>query len=130
MVGNFFFFFRNIVGKEVITRYHFSTPNSNKGFNSSKTFYTDSNGREMIKRVRDYRPFNFDPTLEPVSQNYYPVTSKITLKDEVSNLQVSILNDRAQGGASLKDGDIELMVKKLSIYIFIISRILKELFFS
>lgn len=38
------------------------------------TFYTDSNGREYLKRVRDFRPtWNLTVT-EPVSGNYYPLT--------------------------------------------------------
>ena len=39
------------------------------------TFYTDSNGREYLKRVRDFRPtWNLTIT-EPVSGNYYPLTA-------------------------------------------------------
>lgn len=40
--------------------------------------------------------------------NYYPVTSRIFIKD--ANTQLTILNDRSQGGSSLRDGEIELMV--------------------
>ena len=47
---------------------------------SKDTFYTDSNGREMIKRVRNERPtWDLDVT-EPVSGNYYPLTAGIFLK--------------------------------------------------
>ena len=43
--------------------------------NAGKTFYTDSNGREYLKRVRDVRPtWNLTVT-EPVSGNYYPLTA-------------------------------------------------------
>jgi len=77
---------------------------------TDKTFYTDSNGREMLKRVRNYRP-TWDLKLEePISGNYYPVTSKIALKDERNQLKLNILVDRAQGGSSLTDGAVELMV--------------------
>jgi lysosomal alpha-mannosidase len=48
---------------------------------------------------------------EPVAANYYPVNSRIYIKD--SNLQMTILNDRSQGGASLLDGQLELMVSAL-----------------
>lgn len=72
------------------------------------TFYTDSNGREMLERVKDYRP-TFNVTLqEPVAGNYYPVTTRISLKDDTN--QFSVITDRAQGGSSLEDGEIELMV--------------------
>lgn len=64
----------------------------------------------MLKRVRNYRP-TWDVKLEePISGNYYPVTSKITLKDDVKQLKLNVLVDRAQGGSSLTDGAVELMV--------------------
>lgn len=88
---------------EVITR--FSTD-----LNNSATFYTDSNGREMLRRIRNYREtFNYTDE-EPVSGNYYPVTSRIVIKDADQNIQLAVLNDRAQGGSSLEDGSIEFMV--------------------
>ena len=41
-------------------------------------FWTDSNGRQMIKRVQDTR-FSYDlengAEIEPVSSNYYPINS-------------------------------------------------------
>lgn len=46
-----------------------------------------------------------------MSGNYYPVTAKISLKDEEKLLKLSVLTDRAEGGTSLKDGEIELMVR-------------------
>ena len=52
---------------------------------SKDTFYTDSNGREMLKRVRDYRPTWKLEVNEPVSGNYYPLTVGMYLK--VSSLQ-------------------------------------------
>lgn len=77
---------------------------------SNGIFYTDSNGREMLKRERNYREtFNLTHE-EPIAENYYPVTAKITIKDETTNEQMSVLNDRAQGGSSIEDGQIELMV--------------------
>jgi len=64
----------------------------------------------MLKRIRNYRP-TWDLKLEePVSGNYYPVTSKIAIQDEEKQLKLNILNDRSQGGSSLVDGAIELMV--------------------
>lgn len=96
-------YFRDKIGKEIITRY-------SSTLQTDKTFYTDSNGREMLKRVRNYRP-TWNLTLEePISANYYPVTSKIAIKDETKQLKLNILVDRAQGGSSLQDGAVELMV--------------------
>jgi len=52
---------------------------------SKDTFYTDSNGREMIKRVRDYRPtWKLDVT-EPISGNYYPLTAGMYIKVKFSS---------------------------------------------
>ncbi len=47
---------------------------------SRDTFYTDSNGREMLKRVRDYRPTWKLNVTEPISGNYYPLTASMYLK--------------------------------------------------
>lgn len=49
---------------------------------------------------------------EPISGNYYPITSKIVVVDQQQDLEVAVLTDRAQGGSSLDDGQIELMVGK------------------
>ena len=46
---------------------------------SGGVFHTDSNGRQFVRRVRDERDsFTLtqeDLELEPVSANYYPVTT-------------------------------------------------------
>lgn len=100
---NYNLVYRGDNGKEVISR--FKTDLASDG-----TFYTDSNGREMLKRIRDFRPTWNLELEEPISGNYYPVTSKILIRDEKQNMEVAVLTDRAQGGSSLKDGQIELMV--------------------
>jgi lysosomal alpha-mannosidase len=97
--------FRDANGKEVITR--FTTD-----FATKSMFYTDSNGREMLKRVRNSRP-TWNLTLEePVAGNYYPITSKLSIVDDARDLQLSLLTDRAQGGSSLKDGQLEMMIHR------------------
>ncbi|XP_036354000.2 lysosomal alpha-mannosidase isoform X1 [Ochotona princeps] len=90
-------------GKEVINR--FDTPLDTKGY-----FYTDSNGREILTRRRNYRPtWNLNQT-EPVAGNYYPVSSRIYITD--GEKQLTVLTDRPQGGSSLQDGSLELMVHR------------------
>uniref|UniRef100_A0AAG5DR73 Alpha-mannosidase n=1 Tax=Anopheles atroparvus TaxID=41427 RepID=A0AAG5DR73_ANOAO len=90
-------------GKEIVSRFE-------SNIASEGVFWTDSNGREMLRRVRDKREtWNLD-LLEPVSGNYYPITAKIALDDD--QYRMSLLNDRAQGGSSLKDGQLELMVHR------------------
>ncbi|GFG40564.1 hypothetical protein Cfor_04486 [Coptotermes formosanus] len=91
------------VGKEVISRFSSDLP-------SHGLFYTDSNGREMLERKRNFRPTWSVDIQEPVSANYYPVTSRITLR--AGDTEFSILTDRAQGGTSLHDGELELMVHR------------------
>ncbi|XP_063233903.1 lysosomal alpha-mannosidase-like [Bacillus rossius redtenbacheri] len=92
-------------GKEVISR--FSTSLASQG-----EFRTDSNGRESLLRRRNHRPTWSVQLEEPVSGNYYPVTSVIALQDEGAGLRLAVLTDRAQGGSSLHDGQLELMVHR------------------
>ncbi|XP_001603702.3 lysosomal alpha-mannosidase isoform X1 [Nasonia vitripennis] len=93
------------IGKEVITKYSSNLKNNDE-------FYTDSNGREMLKRKLNYRPTWEVELQEPISGNYYPVTTKISIQDENNKLRLSALTDRAQGGSSLKEGELELMVHR------------------
>ncbi|XP_060520149.1 lysosomal alpha-mannosidase-like [Cylas formicarius] len=96
-------------GKEVITTFQTQIP-------TEEFFYTDSNAREMLRRKRNFRP-TWDVTLEePVSGNYYPVTSKIAIRNDSTNVEFAVLTDRAQGGSSLLDGQIELMVHRRCLH--------------
>ncbi|KAG9146043.1 hypothetical protein Leryth_016602 [Lithospermum erythrorhizon] len=93
----------NDVGKEVITR---MTAN----MVTNKTYYTDSNGRDFIKRVRNYRTdWNLTVT-QPVAGNYYPVNLGIFIED--GQTEFSVLVDRAVGAASIHDGQLELMLHR------------------
>ena len=82
---------------------------------SKSTFYTDANGRQTLERVLDQRVSYPYTVTEPVAANYYPVNSHIYVKDAAGN-QMTMLVDRSQGGASLKDGEIELMVHRRCLY--------------
>ncbi|KAF8787519.1 Lysosomal alpha-mannosidase like protein [Argiope bruennichi] len=93
------------VGKEIITR--FDTDLKSEGI-----FFTDSNGREILLRKRNYRPTWKLNVTEPVSGNYYPVNSRIYIRDRKQKLQLTVLNDRSQGGSSIKDGSVELMIHR------------------
>lgn len=97
---------RNYQGQEIISRF-------TSELKSDATFYVDANGRQTVKRVRDYREsFNYTDTSEPIAHNYYPVNSHIYLKDAAKGTHLAILVDRAQGGSSLQDGQLELMVHR------------------
>ncbi len=99
---------RDGVGKEIITRV-----STNLG--SNQEFYTDANGRQTLKRKINYRPDYTYTVTEPLAANYYPVNSHIYLKDFAGN-QLSLLVDRAQGGASQTDGQLEIMVHRRLLY--------------
>lgn len=91
------------IGREVISRF-------DTDIRSDGVFYTDSNGREMLKRRRNHRD-TWDLNLaEKISGNYYPITSKIAIEDD--RKRFAVLIDRAQGGSSLADGSLELMVHR------------------
>ncbi|CAH1101503.1 unnamed protein product [Psylliodes chrysocephalus] len=96
-------------GKEIITKF----TATDDYFNNGNNFYTDSNGREMLKRTRNNRPdYSYNAFIEPVAGNYYPVTSKIVMKDENKDIEIAVLTDRSQGGSSLNTNELELMVHR------------------
>lgn len=90
-------------GKEIVAK--IST-----ALSTNKTFYTDSNGRDFIKRIRDFRADWDLEVHQPVAGNYYPINLGIYLEDETR--EVSVLVDRAVGGSSLADGQLELMLHR------------------
>lgn len=75
---------------------------------TEKTFYTDSNGRDFLKRVRDYREDWSLSVTQPIAGNYYPLNLGMFTSDKKS--EFSVLVDRTTGGASIKDGEIEIML--------------------
>ncbi|XP_022651208.1 lysosomal alpha-mannosidase-like isoform X2 [Varroa jacobsoni] len=96
---------RGSFGKEIILRFESNLINRGE-------FYTDSNGRQDIKRIRNNpRPWHQNLT-EPIASNYYPVVSWIHLQDKRRNIQMTMVPDRPMGGSSLKDGMLELMVHR------------------
>ncbi|RZF42310.1 hypothetical protein LSTR_LSTR003928 [Laodelphax striatellus] len=101
---------KNHEGKEIISVYKL------RNMNSDRTFYTDSNGREMMQRVKNRRPvWAIDLQGNAVVPgNYYPVTSRIMIRDD--QIQMALLPDRPQGGSSLHDGEIELMIHRNLLY--------------
>lgn len=47
--------------------------------NNEKTFYTDSNGLDLQKRILNYRPSWNLTVIQKVPENYYPVNAMIGL---------------------------------------------------
>ncbi|CEG47425.1 lysosomal alpha [Plasmopara halstedii] len=95
-------------GKEVIVRF-----DAGNSIASNATLFTDSNGLEFMKRVRNHRD-TWNLTLhddeEAVSANYFPITCGAYIKD--AKVQLNVVTDRAQGAASLVDGQVEVMVHR------------------
>ncbi|KAF5399826.1 Lysosomal alpha-mannosidase [Paragonimus heterotremus] len=78
-------------------------------------FFTDSAGRRLVRRLRNLT------NADEIAANYYPVVNRIMLKgprensieySEMPVLGMAVYTDRAQGGTSLQDGQIELMVHR------------------
>lgn len=101
------------VGKDVTINWKFDD------FEDGDTFWTDSNGLEMQRRIKNAR-YSFDLDLngtQNISWNYYPVNSAIAMRNMDKNgsetmreVQVTVMNERSQAGAAtLEKGMIELI---------------------
>ncbi|CAN7993668.1 unnamed protein product, partial [Ixodes hexagonus] len=93
------------VGREIVSR--FTTNLQNDGI-----FFTDSNGRTTIERRRPPLPKRGSEDWKPTSSAFFPVVSWIYIKDQLRNLRFTVLPDTPEGGTSLHDGEIELMVHR------------------
>ena len=93
------------LGREVVTRF-----TSDLATNS--TWLTDSNGRDSMTRIFNYRPSWNLTVYEPAAGNYMPVNAFIATTDASSGLTLSVNSDRSQGGSSMADGSLELMVHR------------------
>jgi lysosomal alpha-mannosidase len=117
------------VGKEIVSRFY-------TVMKTDGVFYTDSNGREMLKRKRNFRETWNAKILEPVAGNYYPINTKIAIEDR--QYRMAVLTDRAQGGSSIYDGTLELMVsipafgikRRLRAFFMQINKLLVKLIFN
>ena len=73
------------IGKEIILRY-------STNIESASKYYTDANGREVLERIRNHRPTWHYVVDEPISGNYYPINSRIWIRDH--DRQLTILTGR------------------------------------
>ena len=62
---------------------------------SGRELFTDANGREMQRRLRDERPTWRLNATEAIAGNFYPITAAAYIGDEARTLTVH--TDRAQG---------------------------------
>ncbi|XP_037529043.2 lysosomal alpha-mannosidase-like [Rhipicephalus sanguineus] len=89
----------NLSGCDVISKFESNL--------ESDGFYTDSNGWKNIHRKLIFQDGNL-----PIPGNYHPVVSWIYIEDRAKNLQMMILPDRSQGGTSMRNGHLELMLHR------------------
>lgn len=86
------------------------------GIANNGTWATDSNGLEMLPRVRNARPWWSGAYLDsndPVSSNYYPITAGISMSDVDTGVTLSLLPSLvSHGGASMADGELEILVNR------------------
>lgn len=98
----------NYRGKDVTVNWKFYD-----GFDPKGKFWTDSNALIMLERNLYHREsYPYSEKTSNISSNYYPIDSAIVMRDQNgSNLQVTIMNDRAQGGSADLSGkaNIELL---------------------
>ena len=103
-----------------------SESRSSSSLSTSPTVFVDSNGREFLKRQRASRstwalaPLD-QPYANDIGRDYYPMTSGAYIEDDddgdgeskkKSRRQFSVVPDRAQGVASLANGQLEVMLHR------------------
>lgn len=83
---------------------------------------------EMQQRRHAYRPSWPANNVERMAVNYYPIASRAQLVDTNTGLSFAVVTDRAQGAASLKQGQIEIMLhrwvkqnKPIYVYLYVSS---------
>jgi lysosomal alpha-mannosidase len=97
------------IGKEIISKFNSSLKNDG-------VFFTDNNGRQVLQHKLNYRPTWKFTTVEAIAANYYPINSRIIVEDSKLNMSMVVLTDRSQGGSSLNDGSVELMIHRRLLY--------------
>jgi len=65
----------NNVGKEIVTRFETDLKNEN-------VFYTDANGRQMVKRMFNTKSVSCSGSNNVIAGNWYPIYSRIFIRDE------------------------------------------------
>ncbi|EAS02491.2 glycoside hydrolase family 38 amine-terminal domain protein (macronuclear) [Tetrahymena thermophila SB210] len=96
------------IGKEVVMLI-------NTNYKNDRKFFTDSNGLELQQRQINYRNTWVLNQTDPVSGNYYPIGAIIGLEDTQTKQRVLVVNDRSQGGTSLNEGEIEIMIHRRTL---------------
>ncbi|KAN0052802.1 hypothetical protein ACTA71_006909 [Dictyostelium dimigraforme] len=96
------------IGKEIVSRYTTTLVTDN-------TWYSDSQGMEMQKRITNYRPSWNLTVVQPTSGNYVPVNAIAYIQDITQQLQFTVVTDRSRGCASLRDGQLDIMMHRRTL---------------
>lgn len=84
---------------------------------NENNFYTDSNGRQILtRRVGFYGDSKTIKITDPIAGNYYPINAHISINDEKVDKQLTMIVDRAQGGSSINNGQIEVMIHRRHVH--------------
>ena len=83
------------------------------GIASAGMLWTDANGRDLQLRRRGAWPAN--ASAEAVASAYFPITALAAISDG-KQAALAMLPDRAQGAASLRDGEVETMLHRRLLY--------------
>ena len=88
--------------------------NINTEYNQPQIF-TDSEGINMMQRIKDIRPnYKYELT-EKVTSNFYPITAVVSLSDTGNKKnKISIYSDRAQSAGFMDKGQIQLICQRYS----------------
>jgi hypothetical protein len=96
------------LGKEIISRYGSADFSSSAG-----VWYSDSNGRDTVTRVRNHRTSWNYTVVEPIAGNYVPTNLFTSLRSPAqAGTTLSIVTDRTQASSSIIDGHLDLMVHR------------------
>ena len=88
--------------------------NINKEYAQPELF-TDSQGLNMIRRIKDTRPNYKYQLTEKITSNFYPITSVASLHEtENENNMISIYCDRAQSVGVVEKGQIQIICQRFS----------------
>lgn len=87
--------------QEVILKFKTNIKNGGK-------FFTDDNALEKLSRT--YR----SNRVQRAASNYYPVQYSTYIHDE--QLQLSVIVDRTVGAASLRNGELEIMIHRRTLF--------------
>jgi len=88
--------------------------NINKEYSKPEIF-TDSQGINMLRRIKDTRPnYKYELT-EKITSNFYPITSVVSLHEtDNENNMISIYSDRAQSVGVIEKGQIQIICQRFS----------------